>query len=270
MTTLDLDLYSFADLRRVDALAAVGRAFDAEPSLRPELIDIREPLRNKIGSAEGYFSNSGMHIETDDYLFGRRQLPRLSGALSAPSYRDDDLKDSPHRLYEFTDDGDEEWLREPVNIETLARLFVRLAGAFQGSYGFVGDARMARQQRGEFSRARQKRQFAPAPPDETSDRHSLRDVYWLNYFGPAYVEFWGQPRTAGLGIRQESTTNGGVVVWATETPFVFEDSVGSFMDYSWKKPWYDALGLDTFVNTGPAAWDRRVPSRADHLRHVLP
>jgi hypothetical protein len=42
------------------------------------------------------------------------------------------------------------------------------------------------------------------------------------------------------------------------------------MDYSWKKPWYDALGLDTFVNTGPAAWDRRVPSRADHLRHVLP
>jgi hypothetical protein len=268
VTTLDLDLYSFVDLRRPDALAAVGRAFDSEPSLRPELIDIREPLRNKIGSVEGYFSNSGMHIETEDYLLGRRQIPRLSGGLSAPSYRDDDLKESPHRLYEFSDDGDEEWLRDTANLEVLARLFVRLAGAFQGSYGFVADAQMARQQRGEFSRTRQKRQFAPAPPDETSDRHSVRDIYWLNYFGPAYVEFWGK-RVEGLGIRKESTTNGGVVIWATDTPFVYEDGLVSFMDYSWKKPWYDALGRDAFVSTGPAAWDRRVPSREDHLRHVL-
>jgi hypothetical protein len=267
MPTFDLDLYSFADLRPPGVLAEVGRAFDADPALRPDLIDIREPLRNRIATAEGYFANSGMHVETSDYMFGRRQLPRLNGALSAPSYRDEDLKDAPHRLYAFTDDGDEEWLREPANLEALAQLFVRLAGAFQGSYGFVADARMARQQRGEFSIARQKRRFAPAPPDETSDRHSVRDIYWLNHFGPAYLELWGD-RAAGLGIRREPTTNGGIVIWATETPFVYDDAIGSYMDYPWKQPFYQALGRDTFVTAGPAAWDRRVPSREDHLRHL--
>jgi hypothetical protein len=126
---------------------------------------------------------------------------------------------------------------------------------------------MARQQRGEFVRARQRRQYAPAPPDESSDRHSVRDVYWLNYFGPAYVEMWGE-RISGLGIRQEPTANGGLVIWATETPFVFVDGIGSFMDYPWKRPFYDALGLESFVNARTSSWDRRVPGREDHLRHA--
>jgi hypothetical protein len=267
MSTLDLDLYSFADLRRHDVLAGVGRAFDADPALRPELIDVREPIRNRIVTAEGYFANSGVHVETEDFLFERRQTPRLSGAISAPAYRDEELKDSPHRLYAFTDDTDEEWLADPANLEALARLFVRLAGAFDGSYGFAADAQMARQQRGEFARMRQRRQFAPAPPDETSDRHSVRDVYWLNYFGPAHLERWGE-RVAGLGVRQERTSNGGVVIWATDTPDVFVEDIGSFMDYPWKQPFYRALGRDSFVNALSAAWDRRVPSREDHLRHV--
>jgi hypothetical protein len=267
VSTVDIDLYSFADLRPPGVLAEVGRAFDAEPSLRPELIDTREPLGNRIASAEGYFSNSGMHVETADYLFQRRQRPHLSGALSAPSYREEELRDSPHRLYAFTDDQDAEWLADAANLGALARLFVRLAGAFDASYGFVADARMARQQRGEFAQARQRRQYAPAPPDESSDRHSVRDVYWLNYFGPAYIEMWGA-RIAGLGIRQEPTTNGGIVIWATETPFVFADEIGSFMEYPWKQPFYDALGLDTFVNARTSAWDRRVPTREDHLRHL--
>jgi len=267
LSTLDLDLYSFADLRRQGALVEVGRAFDGEPSLRPDLIDTREPMRNRIASAEGYFANSGMHVETDDYLFGRRQTPRLSGALSAPSYRDEDLRDAPHRLYAFTDDADEEWLQNAANLEALARLFVRLAGAFDASYGFVADARMSRQQRGEFARLRQRRQYAPAPPDETSDRHSVRDVYWLNYFGPAYLELWGK-RVEGPGIRREPTANGGIVIWATETPFVFADDIASFMDYPWKKPFYEALGRDTFVNAQSVAWDRRVPTREDHVRSL--
>jgi hypothetical protein len=267
MTTLDIELFSFADLRRPGVLSGIGRAFDADPALRPELIDIREPLRNTVASAEGYLGNAAMHVETADFLFGRRHTPRLSGAISAPSYRDEDLKESPYRLYAFTDDADEEWLGDAANLAALAAMFVRLAGAFDASYGFAADSRMARQQRGEFSRARQKKQFAPAPPDETSDRHSVRDVYWLNYFGPAYVEFWGD-RVPGLGIRQEATSNGGLVIWSTETPFVFVDDIASFMDYPWKQPFYKALGRDSFVNAGLAAWDRRVPSREDHLRHL--
>ena len=123
------------------------------------------------------------------------------------------------------------------------------------------------QQAGEFARTRARRQFAPAPPDEHSDRHSVRDVYWLNYFGPAYVERWGS-LVARLGIRRETTSNGGVVVWATETPFVYEHDIGSFMDYEWKQPFYELLGRDVFVNAFNASWDQRVPTREEHLRHL--
>jgi hypothetical protein len=126
---------------------------------------------------------------------------------------------------------------------------------------------MPRQQRGEFARASQRRQYAPAAPDEHSDRHSVRDVYWLNFFGPAYVECWGE-RLSGLGVRREPTANGGIVIWATETPDVYRDDVGSFMDYPWKQPFYEALGRDTFVNAVSASWERRVPTREDHLRHL--
>ena len=40
------------------------------------------------------------------------------------------------------------------------------------------------------------------------------------------------------------------------------------MDYAWKRPFYETLGLETFVNAQATSWDRRVPTRDDHLRHV--
>jgi hypothetical protein len=267
MSTVGLDLYSFADLRRPAALAGIGRAFDADPNLRPERMDVRDPLRTRIASAEGYFANAGTAVETDDFLFERRQPPHLSGALSAMSFRSDEFRDTPHRLYAGTDDVDEQWLGYPEHLEAFAQLFIRLADAFDATYGFVADDRMPRQQSGEFARARQRRQFAPSPPDEYSDRHSVRDVYWLNYFGPAYLERWGE-RAAGLGVRQDPTANGGVVIWATETPFVYLEDVGSFMDYEWKRPFYEALGREMFVNRFGASWDQLVPTREDHLRHL--
>jgi hypothetical protein len=267
MSTIGFDLYSFVDLRRPGALAEVGRAFDADPNLRPERMDVRDPLRTGIASAEGYFANSAVLVETDDFLFERRHAPHLSGALSALSYRLEESRDAPHRLYAGTDDVDEQWLGEPGHLEAFAQLFVRLAGAFEATYGFVADDRMPRQQSGEFARARGRRQFAPAPPDEYSDRHSVRDVYWLNYFGPAYLERWGE-RIAGLGVRQERTENGGIVIWSTETPFVYLEDVGSFRDYPWKQPFYEALGRDMFVNAIGASWAQQVPTREDHLRHL--
>jgi hypothetical protein len=265
MFRLELDLYSFADLRRPRVLARVGRAFDEDPRLRPERIDVREPVRNTVASAEAYLSDAAHFLANGDILFERRRDPNLAGELSAPSYHQDEPADSPHRLHSDTGDGDEAWFRDAANLEAFARLFVRLAGAFDGSYGFVADHQMARQQAGEFVRTRMAKRFAPAPPGPESDLHSVRDVYWLNYFGPAYVELWGG-RLSGLGFRQEQTANGGVVVWATETPFVFDDAIGSVTEYQWKKPFYDALGMETFVNALKTSWDRRVPTRSDHIR----
>jgi hypothetical protein len=269
MFRLELDLYSFADLRRAKTLARVGRAFDADERMRLDRIDIREPVRNTIASAEGYLSDAAHFLASGDILFERRRGPSLNGEISAPSYREDESPDAAHRIHAETGDGDDVWALEPENQEAIAALFVRLAGAFEGSYGFVADHQMARQQAGEFVRARMARRFAPAPPGPESDLHSVRDVYWLNYFGPAYVEMWGE-RLQKLGVRRDATTNGGVVVWATQTPFVYEDAIGSFMDYPWKKPFYDALGLETFVNALKTSWDSRVPSRTEHVRQAGP
>ena len=39
-----------------------------------------------------------------------------------------------------------------------------------------------------------------------------------------------------------------MVVWATETPFVHDPAVPSMTVYPWKRSFYDALGLDTFLH----------------------
>jgi hypothetical protein len=267
MFLLEFDLYSYADLRRPGVLAGLGRAFDADPRLRPDRMDVRDPIRNRIASAAGYLDDAVATIANEDILFERRREPHLAGELSAPSYRLSDRRESPHRLFAGTSDSDADWFRDTAHSEAFAALFVRLAGAFEGSYGFASDHQMWRQQAGEFARARRRGEFAPQTPGPQSDAHSVRDVYWLNYYGPAYLELWGG-RLDGLGVRREATPNGGLVVWATETPFEFRDDAGSFEAYPWKKPWYEALGRESFVNARATSWEKRVPNRADHLRNL--
>jgi hypothetical protein len=265
MFLLEFDLYSFADLRRPGVLAGIGRAFDADKRLSPDRMDVRDPIRNRIASAAGYLDDAVATIANEDILFERRREPHLAGELSAPSYRLSDRRESPHRLFAGTSDSDARWFRESRHSEAFAALFARLAGALDGSYGFASDHQMWRQQAGEFARARRRGEFAPQTPGPESDSHSVRDVYWLNYFGPAYLELWGD-RLGGLGVRRDATSNGGLVVWATETPFEFRDDAGSFEDYAWKQPWYEALGRYTFVNARATSWDKRVPAREDHIR----
>ena len=86
------------------------------------------------------------------------------------------------------------------------------------------------------------------------------------FFGPASVEQFGAS-LHGLGVRRQETSNGGIVVWAAESPWLFEESTASVMDYDWKKPFYDALGRDTFVRVGQPD-GQYVPSLADHMRFV--
>ena len=267
MFLLEFDLYSYANLRRPGVLAEIGRAFDADPRLRPDRMDVRDPIRNKIASAAGYLDNAVALVANEDILFERRREPHLTGELSAPAYREAERWEEAHRLFAGAGDRDEAWFHDPAHLEAFARMFVRLVIAFEASYGFAADHQMWRQQAGEFARARRRGEFAPQTPGPRSDGHSVRDVYWLNYFGPAYVELWGD-RLEGLGTRREVTPNGGIVIWATETPFVYRDDVESFMSYPWKRPWHEALGRDTFVNARATSWEQRVPSRADHLRHV--
>ncbi len=265
MFRLEFELCSFADLRRPGALAALGRAFDSEPRLKVERMDVREPVRNVVASAEAYLGDAAGPLAEGDVLFERRAFPKISGELSAPAYRPDELAEQPHRLRAEMAESDRDWLFEDEHLEVFGNLFGRLAGAFDASYGYAADYQMIHQQAGEFGRLRRRNRWAPMAPGPESDRHSVRDVYWLNYFGPAYVERWGE-KLDGLGARSAGTMNGGLVIWATPTPFVYREDVASFMDYEWKRPFYDALGRDAFVNAVLPSWTAKVPSREDHVR----
>jgi hypothetical protein len=68
-----------------------------------------------------------------------------------------------------------------------------------------------------------------------------------------------------IGIRHARTDNGGIVVWAAETPFLYDESMASHRDYPWKQEFYDALGTDAFVHVGQASTGL-VPGPADHRR----
>ncbi len=274
MFRLEFELCSYADLRRPGALTHLGRALDSEPMLRLDRMDTREPVRNLIASAEAYLSDGRELIAGEEVLFERRLFPKLSGELNAPAYADGEgaadeefIADAgrPHRFRGEMAESDRDWLFEEVNLDAFAQWFARVAAAFDAAYGYAADHQMAHQQAGEFGRLRREKRWAPMPPGPESDRHSLRDVYWLNYFGPAYVERWGE-RLARLGVRSLGTANGGVVVWATPTPFVYREDVASFMDYDWKRPFYEALGREAFVNAIVPVWVSRVPTREDHVR----
>ena len=77
---------------------------------------------------------------------------------------------------------------------------------------------------------------------------AIPDVSWLNYFGPTLIAHLGADRLDGLGWRQSVTAAGGRVIWATETPLVFDPTAEFMTDYEWKQPFYHALGRETFLH----------------------
>ena len=271
MFRLEFELCSFAELHKRGALSRLGRALDSEPQLKLERMDTHDPARRLIASAEAFLSDCGELLSGAEVLFERRVHPAISGEFTAPSYGDalePGSVELPHRIRADMAEASSDWLLEEANLEKLAEWFGRVAAGFDAFYGYAADHQMARQQAGEFGRLRREKRWAPPPPGPESDRHSVRDVYWLNYFGPAYLEKWGDKLSGpgALGVRQLPTANGGAIILATPTPFVYEEDVASFMDYDWKRPWYEALGRDAFVNALIPAWNSKVPTREDHVR----
>ena len=257
-----VDMFSFSDLRGPGKLAAIGRAFDGDPPLRPERMDTRDPIRTKVDSAEAYLAGiEATSPRPRRIAFQRRATPEFVGDVDVRDEPPEGLP-APRRLWFST--GQLDWLDDPAHSGALGELVVRLAGAFDAAYGFATHSKMPWQQRMEFMDAARRGELAPPEPGPFTDRHSLRDVYWLNVYGPAIVERFGD-RLARLGVRREPTDNGGVVVWAAETPLLYDEAIGSHRDYPWKQAFYEALGADAFVHVGQGSTGL-VPAPADHRR----
>jgi hypothetical protein len=265
---LTLEVRSQADLAVPDRLETIGAALDADPRLKPERAGPRDPPRTPIASAARHLASwrpAQQRGRRDDQFLARSSPPAATGILSlahAPWPRTLSLS------------YDIETLEDPDRLDAVAALLRRLAEAMDAFYGFAALNPVLRQEaalRQADRRASGARPNLGSEPYFISER-GIPDVYWLNYFGPATVEKWGAAGLDGLGVRQEKTANDGRLIWATETPFVHDPTVTAMTGYDWKRPFYDALGLDTFVHEG---WQDpgpgvRVPTFEEHRRAVLP
>jgi hypothetical protein len=179
----------------------------------------------------------------------------------------------PHKL-EFG--VEEDWFDGAdgaARLERIEALFKAMAESMDAFWGIASLTSMRRQTNDFVSRAQAATTLIlPGVPGTGWDlrERCLPDVGWLNWFGPAFVELWGDDVVNRLGVRAEQGANGGLAVWATETPFVLNPAAQRMTDYAWKRPFYDRLGWDAVLHEhwlDPGA-GVRVPDYRAHRRHV--
>ena len=269
---LYLEILSVATIQTADRLAALGRVIDGFPEFAPTKMGTRDPARTLTPSVEQHLRDWAPTIRPGDYFnqFMYRREPRIYGLLWVTGDIWNYPPIGPHEL----DFGvDEDWFARSdrsARLERFAELFRAACESMDAMWGGAGLTSFRRQKNDFVDRAQLAGTLViPGMPGTGWDsrERALPDLYWLNYFGPATLDLWGDALD-GLGVRQQPTSNGGVVVWTTETPFVFDGGAQRMTDYAWKRPFYDALGWDTIMHenwTDPGA-GVRVPTYQDHRR----
>jgi hypothetical protein len=260
--TILCEVFSVADLRSLTALPPIGRALDLDPEFRPERFGPRDPPSTKVAGAEhalAAWRPAGRDAARDWYFFANRKTPpkgRLTIQIAAPM---------PGRvpLHSVSFAFASAWFERVERVEKIVRLFGRLAETTSAFYGRAALGAMY-DQRNLLIQLGQGHLEARVFPDFERE---LPDVYWLNFFGPAYLERWGA-RLDGVGVRRDQVA-GGLIVWATEAPSPVA-KVAAITDYPFKQGFYTALGRDTFMSETQRPGERgeNVPTFDAHRRHV--
>jgi hypothetical protein len=228
-----LDVQTVADLRSSSALAAIGRELDRDPNLRMQRFGTGDPPRTPIESAEAALRDWRPAAKDERghwwFFLSRGDEPRGRASIVITTL------DPTKALYAHSVDTTyrASWFDNPDRLDEIAGLLRRLAEATRAFYGRVALGAIYDQHNLRLDHL---------PPRD--DEREIPDVYWLNYFGPGYVEFFSA-RLERIGVRRIRTENGGLLVWATETPFVLERG-SRVADYGFKQPFYKALGRDAF------------------------
>lgn len=245
MTDLLFEIESVTDMD-LERAAAVGRAYDEEPELRPRRVG-GDPARIKVETTlEDLIRKTGLPIRwftarvntRTEYEGGEINLWQGRGGYIGRS-PDDGTKTFtlvPHSvnhgvLRSWTD-------AERGRLDRVASLFTRLCEAMDACYGTA---------------TLLPRRRALPPVDK-----GLGDIGWLNFFGPAFVERF--PRLANTGADTTRAANGGVVIRIATQPWMLDGAA--------KQPVIDAVGADAiFRDWGPETpRGVHVPSYEDHMR----
>jgi len=138
--------------------------------------------------------------------------------------------------------------------EEFAAWAVDLFDALDVFHGYVTTADMQAQRKALISDAAERGDM-PLPlwddPLYTTFDRMVSDVYWVNYFGRAFVSRWGLDRLLSVSKRHEVRPTGAVAVWAADAPPTPDPNARLLTDYAFKRPFYEALGLEAFTHEGP-------------------
>jgi hypothetical protein len=241
---LEIESVTDMDLERA---AAVGRAYDADPELRPVRVG-GDPARIKVeGSLEELIRSNGLPVSWLTQRVNTRQEFEGGEIVLRPGrggYMAWDEADGSRTFLLVPNKVDHGVLRswadaEPGRHDRVAALFARLCEAIDACYGAAT----------LLSRKR------PLPPTDMG----LGGVGWLNFFGPAFVERW--PALESTGLSTTKLANGGVVIRIADEPWAVDEAAG--------QPVIDAVGWDAFLSSWGPGTPRGVlvPSYEDHMRH---
>lgn len=243
LADLLLEVESVTDLDPERA-AAVGRAFDADPDLRPRRVG-GDPARIRVEtSLEDLIRRTGLPIDwltvrtnsrKDGFEGGEIVLrPGRGGYTGTRNESGDSFFLIPNRVVTA-------FLRTwvdavPDRLDRIAALFTRLCEAIDACYGTAT--------------------VLPRPRAMPPVDVAIGDIGWLNFYGPAFVKRW--PRLADTGLPTRMLANGGVSIRIADTPWDLDDAA--------KRPVASVLGSEAFVR--PESFESRgvfVPSYEDHM-----
>lgn len=242
----------------------IAGVLDSSADFAPDRGGPRDPMRRLTQGLSGIVS---AELEKDSeelwVLFEQSESPGFNG----------DFTVHPPGRHLFTHNLDaglglgqiEDPLRRTAFVDLAARLFVAMDG-FYGSVkttSMIGHALALKHDAVERG--------ALAVPDWSDldfqiwDRW-IQDVWWVNFFGPAYVARWGRSAFENLGMRRRELDNGGMMVWASEEPPVHDDDMKLISDYPHKQSFYAELGLETFIHESLEIPEpgQRVPTLEEH------
>jgi len=260
---LMLYVYSVADFDAVDRLALIAAVFDEFAELRPLKCGPKDPPRIKVTTMGAALAEVERPFR---YLLVRASEPTYEGGeLTLHQGRGGYLntqigKGAPSstvRPHSFSFSYDRDWFDASERYVMVAEFFRRMCEEMDAFYGFATSQALWLSRRGCMP---QRRSGLFAQLDR-----ELPDVTWLNYFGPSWLRRTN--RMLGLGYGETRTSNGGVVLQTTETPFVFQREAHPILGYPWKQPLIGALGKDTFIwsDQVQGAPGERVPTWKEHF-----
>ena len=265
------DIYTAMDMKNSDNLARLEDVLDDSPIVQVKKIDVKDPPRRKETCFKGVLSDLVSTCDrTTTWINATSggRLPFWTMFELAPKGR-------------IGPQGSKDWGFTPLTItmnkkkldeqstEEFKSLFIELCTTVQAFYGYCTENSIRAQWLLYLAQAAENVFERKQVPDFDME---LPDIYWLNYFGPGYVDFWGEEKIAALKKAYPVTedTHRGILVDATGEPVFADDAITRITAYDFKKSMYEILGYNTFMHETHQPGDRgeNVPTLEYHRQYV--